>query len=97
MVVDLTSVNWMPVEPAKQSQPHPEEAALLGGRLEGSPRVRAVHPSFETPCFARLLRMRLSISSQARGWARFALPTLRVKLQLRRSSTPTFLFSKRSV
>jgi len=23
MVVDLTSVNWMPVEPAKQSQPHP--------------------------------------------------------------------------
>ena len=27
-------------------------------RLEGWPRVRAVHPSFETPCCARLLKMR---------------------------------------
>src|SRR6266849_273338 len=34
-------------------------------RLEGWQRVLAVHPSFETPCCARLLRMRSLISSQA--------------------------------
>src|SRR5258706_15875992 len=39
------------------------------GRLEGWPRVIAVHPSFETPCCARLLRMR-SDFSRAKSWRR---------------------------
>jgi hypothetical protein len=37
--------------------PHPEGVAQRRVSKDG-PRVRAVHPSFETPCFARLLRMR---------------------------------------
>src|SRR5882672_10659009 len=39
------------------------------GRLEGWPRVIAVHPSFETPCCARLLRMR-SDFSRTKSWRR---------------------------
>src|SRR6266478_365705 len=39
------------------------------GRLEGWPRVIAVHPSFETPCCARLLRMR-SDFPRAKSWRR---------------------------
>src|SRR5260370_23773911 len=41
----------------------------MGGRLEGWPRVIAVHPSFETPCYARLLRMR-SDFPRAKSWRR---------------------------
>jgi hypothetical protein len=50
---------------AASQRPHPEERALAAllrcryARLEGWPRVRALHSSFETHRFAMLLRMRL--------------------------------------
>jgi hypothetical protein len=44
------------------SQPHPEEAALLGGRLEGWMHGTASRPSFETRRKdAALLRTRSNI------------------------------------
>ncbi len=52
-------------------QPRPEEAALLGGRLEGWQQARSRRgPSFETPCCARLLRMR-SVGGTVDVMARF--------------------------
>ena len=48
---------WGQVQSSIPKGPHPEEAALLRGRLEGWPRHRLV-PSFETHRYAMLLRMR---------------------------------------
>src|SRR5215470_12037486 len=45
------------------TSPHPEERRFLAARLEGWPLAQqCLLPSFETPCCARLLRMRPSFS-----------------------------------
>jgi hypothetical protein len=53
---------WLPKNGPKDEhyiESDSEEAALLGGRLEGWPLARpSPLPSFETPTFGRLLGMR---------------------------------------
>jgi hypothetical protein len=47
------------VEVRRQTHgPHPEERALARVSKDGSLHGSRLGPSFETPCFARLLRMR---------------------------------------
>src|SRR5258708_39282429 len=72
--------------------PHPEEAALLGGRLEGWPPARPrLWPSFETPTCGRLLRYYGAVGGQEVriGVATTIQPRRTKTMNLAHTDTPT--------